>query len=121
MPCHSGKEENPMLRPPHIVLRTGQSGWNRAVLELLLGTQQWEFEFRYFDAAQIVPGPYCAFEVSISQCVQQVMACRIGVALNDSDAPRHEEIMNRGRIRVIDPSQGPLARPPRRTCSRQVR
>jgi len=87
-----------MLCPPHVVLRTCQSRWNSAALEVFLSTQQRKFEFGYFGAAHFVPCPYCAFGVGIIQRMQKVMACRIGVALNNSDAPRHEQRVNRGRF-----------------------
>ena len=87
-----------MLCPPHVVLRACQSRWNSAALEVFLSTQQREFEFGYFGAAHFAPCPYCAFGVGITQRMQKVMACRIGVALNNSDAPRHEQRVNRGRI-----------------------
>ena len=39
------KYEDPMLRPPHVVLRRYQNRWDRAFLEILLRPQQREFEF----------------------------------------------------------------------------
>jgi len=67
-------------------------------LEVFLSSQQREFEFGYFGAACFVPCPYCAFGVGIAQRMQKVMACRIGVALNNSDASRHDQRVNQGRI-----------------------
>src|SRR3954454_14014611 len=97
-----------MLCPPHVFLRTRQSSWDRADLEILLGSQQREFEFCYLDAAHFVPSADCALVIGISQRMQQVMARRVRVTLNDRDWPCHGRTIDRagfGSLRHVTASR----------------
>jgi hypothetical protein len=81
-----------MLRPSHVIARLHKGRWQLARLEVQLRAQQRKIEVRYLDTPHLMPCLSGSFGIGISHRVQQVMAGRIWMALDNCNTLGHSPI-----------------------------
>jgi hypothetical protein len=78
-----------MFRPAHVIAGLHECWRQLAGIEIRLGAQQRKVEIGDLDTPHLVPRRYRTLGIGISHRVEQVMTCRIRMALNDGNTFRH--------------------------------
>jgi hypothetical protein len=82
--------DHQMLCPPDRLLRRGDGRRRRSLLKISQGPQQRKLQLCNLDAFDLQPESFRAGRIGVGKRVAEPITCRIGVALDDGDAPRHD-------------------------------